>query len=118
MTITLTGLALAFTFCSPLPHPSFRTLLHSAILELPHEQKMSSTMTELTPVLPDPVRRRRLYVLCLAIPGNTQLTSPFVIIHFFTVWGDLLWSSEAASGTFFLIVGHIDAMDTLQCIGT
>ena len=39
-------------------------------------------MTELTPVLPDPVRRR-LYVLCLAIPGgNTQLTSSFVIIRF------------------------------------
>ena len=66
---------------SGLPHPSFPTLLHPAVLRLPHEQKMSPSMTELMPVLPDPVRRRRRYVLCLAIRGSKQLTSPIVIIR-------------------------------------
>jgi hypothetical protein len=86
---------------SRLPHPSFPTLLHPAVLRLPHEQKMSSSMTELMPVLPDPVRRRRRYVLCLALLENEQLYLSFRNNSLLTVWGGLLWGSEAASGNTF-----------------
>jgi hypothetical protein len=97
---------------SRLPHPSFSALLHPTVLRLPHELKMSFSMTALMPMLPDPVRRRR-YVLCLAILGNKQLYLSYRNNSLFTVWSGLLWSSEAASGsTLSEIVGHVDAMDS------
>jgi hypothetical protein len=102
VTITLTGLALAATLVVFPIHP-FPTLLHPAVavLRLPHEQKMSSDMTELMPVLPDPMRRRRRYVLCLATLPNKELYPSFRNNSLFTVWGDLLCSSEAASDSTF-----------------
>jgi len=58
---------------------------------------MSSSMTELMPVLPDPVRRRRRYVLCFAILGNKQLYLSSRNNLLFTVLWSLTapWSSEA-----------------------
>jgi hypothetical protein len=47
------------------------------------------------------VRRRRRYVLCLALLENEQLYLSFRNNSLLTVWGDLLRSSEAASGNTF-----------------
>jgi len=51
VTITWAGVSIG----RGMPHPSSRTLLHPAVLMLPHEQKMSYSMTEPIPVFLDPV---------------------------------------------------------------
>jgi hypothetical protein len=56
------------------------------------------------PVLPDPMRRRRRYVLCLVILGNKQLTSCRVVIIRSLLFGVTYPGpqvSEAASGSVF-----------------
>jgi hypothetical protein len=74
------GVSIMAVQISCLLHPSFpTTLLHPAVFRLPHEQKMSSSMTELMPVLSDPVRRRRRYVLCLVISYTGIDNLPLVV---------------------------------------